>query len=591
MGVMEKMRNSTAIILWVLIGSFGLVWVLADVNFFDAIQAGPNALGVVNGEEITIEEYNNRIQYYSTAYSQQTGSAMTPEMRARYETQAWNELVNTRLITQKMDELGITVTDQELLDMVYGENPDPIIRQNFTREDGTIDRAAIQQVLSSNEFSQQAIALEVQLRQKRRQQKLNSYIEAGLQVTDADIEQEYIRQNTTADVSFVRFPYSEISEDQLDITEQDLQTYYNDHKDRYKRNETYKIKYVSFSKLPTKEDTTQIMKEIADLRSAFQNAGNDSLFLARQASTTQYRNVFVAKDEVRDEYSAVLDLKEGEVSDVILNGGQAAILKKVADNGDEVKFEIMSYNIEALPSTLDEVNEQASDFEFYAAEESAFEEEAERRNLEIKNVTVTKGSNFIPGIGSSQQIMNFAEGADEGDLSEVLELNSNFVVAKLDDVIPDGYRPLEEVRSQVENQVKITKRKEFTLDKANKLLSTNRSLSELAEASEKDIQTSTSVRRNSIVLTGAGREPAVIGTIFTLDEGTISETLAGESAAYVVRVDQKNEADITGLDQPTKNQIKQRLERQKTEKFNSVWLQQLKENASIIDNRHRLLNP
>lgn len=47
MGVMERMRNSTGIILWVLIGSFGLLWVLADVNFFDALQAGPNSLGAV----------------------------------------------------------------------------------------------------------------------------------------------------------------------------------------------------------------------------------------------------------------------------------------------------------------------------------------------------------------------------------------------------------------------------------------------------------------------------------------------------------------------------------------------------------------
>ena len=71
MGVMEKMRNSTSAILWLLIVSFGLLWVLSDVDFFGAIQAGPNALGSVNGEKITNEEYQQRVQYYTTAYSQQ----------------------------------------------------------------------------------------------------------------------------------------------------------------------------------------------------------------------------------------------------------------------------------------------------------------------------------------------------------------------------------------------------------------------------------------------------------------------------------------------------------------------------------------
>lgn len=590
MGVMEKMRNSTAFILWVLIGSFGLVWVLADVNFFDAVQAGPNALGAVNGDEITIEEYNNRIQYYSTAYSQQTGNAMTAEMRAIYEQQAWDELVNSRLITQKMDELGITVTDQELLDMVYGENPDPIIRQNFTREDGTIDRAAVQQVLSSNEFTQQAIALEVQLRQKRRQQKLNSYIQAGLQVTDADVEQAYMEDNTTASVSYVRFPYNEITDEELSISDTDLRDFYNENRDRYEREESYQLKYITFSKLPTTQDTASIVAEVADLSNAFANAEDDSLFLARQASATQYRNVFVAEDEVRDDYTVVLDMEVGEVSDVIISGGQAAILKKTDEEDGEVKFEIMSYTIEALPATLDEVNEQAADFEFYAAEESAFEEEAERRDLQVREATATKGTNFIPGLGSSQQVMSFLENADEDEISGVLELSSNFVVVKLTDITAKGYRPFEDVRSQVENQVKIQKRKELTVENVNNLLASNSSLDALSGAADKEIQTASGISMSSTVLSGAGREPQVIGAIFDLSEGSLSGALEGNNAAFVVQVDQKNEADLANLDQATRTEIRQRLQQQKTQKFNAVWLDQLREAANIVDNRDRLLN-
>lgn len=591
MGVMEKMRNSTAIILWVLIGSFGLVWVLADVNFFDAIQAGPNALGVVNGEEISVQEYNNRIQYYSTAYSQQTGNAMTPEMRAFYEEQAWNELVNTRLITQKMDELGITVTDQELLDMVYGENPDPIIRQNFTREDGTIDRAAVQQVLSSNEFTQQAVALEVQLRQKRRQEKLSNYLQSGLQVTDEDIRKAYVNENSLADISYVRFPYSEISAEELNIDDSELRSWYNDNKDNYERDESYRIKFVTFSKLPTAEDTTQIVNELEALRQPFIDAQDDSLFLSRQASSTPYRNTSVAMEDVREEYKPVVEMLEtGEVSQVIVSGGQAAIIKKTGESGDEVTFEIMSYNIEALPATLDAVNEKAADFEFYAAEESAFEEEAERRGLEVKEGSATKGTNFIAGLGSSQQVMNFLEGADEDELSEVFELDSDFVVVKLIEITPEGYRPFEQVKSQIQNQVTIEKRKELTLEKVNGMLNSGATVQAVAEAAGKEVGTAENVRASSTILPGAGREPQLIGAIFTLEEGETSGALPGQSAAYVVHVDAKNMADPAAIDPATRAQIKQQLEQEKTQKFNSVWLAQLREEADVVDNRDRLLN-
>ncbi len=171
MGLMETLRNSTKYIIILLIGSFGILWVLSDVGVTNLIGAGPRDLGSVNGNNISFEEYQQRIQYYTNAYTQQTGNSMTPEMTAYYESQVWEELVSSRLVEQKMDELGITVTDEELYDMVYGDNPDPIIVQNFQREDGTVDRASLNQVMTDPNFAQQALALDSQLRQKRRQQK------------------------------------------------------------------------------------------------------------------------------------------------------------------------------------------------------------------------------------------------------------------------------------------------------------------------------------------------------------------------------------------------------------------------------------
>ena len=308
MGLMETLRNGTKYIVIILIISFGLIWVLADVDFFGAMQAGPNNLGQVNGDDISLQEYNQRVQYYNNLYVQQTGNSMTPEVTAIYEQQVWDELVNSRLIEQKMDELGITVTDTELLDMVYGDNPDPIIVQNFSREDGSIDRATIDQVLTNPDFSQQAIALDLQLRQKRRQEKLTNYIAAGVQVTNEQVEDEFMKQNSFADVSYVRFPFADITDEEISVTDSDIREYYNANKEQYKREESYRASVVKFSYLPTADDTTTIFQEVEELRSDFANAESDSLFLNRQQSSTPYSATFIDKDDVREEYRAVLDL-------------------------------------------------------------------------------------------------------------------------------------------------------------------------------------------------------------------------------------------------------------------------------------------
>src|SRR5699024_5141890 len=266
MGVMEKMRKSTSVILWVLIFSFGILWMLADTNMFDVMQQGARTLGSVNGEEVSLEEYNSRTSYFIEQYTQRTGNSVTPEILSSLEQRAWDENVTAKLLQQKMDELGIEVTDNEVVNMITGEHPDPFIKQQFQREDGTIDRVALKTAIESPENKQLWLALEQQMRQKRRQQKMNNYLQSSLEVSQYAIEQEYLQNNTTADFSYLRFPYAELSESEISVTEQDLKSYYKEHKQQFEREKSYRFNYVSFDKRPTKQDTARTIKEMKELR-------------------------------------------------------------------------------------------------------------------------------------------------------------------------------------------------------------------------------------------------------------------------------------------------------------------------------------
>lgn len=589
MGVMEKMRKSTGIILWVLIFSFGILWALADTKVFDAMQAGPNNLGEVNGEPISLEEYNSRISYYIDQYSQQTGNSVTPEMRAYYEDQAWEELVSSKLIQQKMDELGISVTDQEVVEMITGENPDPFIRQQFQREDGTIDRVALQAAIEAPENSQVWVMVEQQLRQKRRQQKMTNYIQSAMEVSSYEVEQEYIRKNTFADVSYVRFPYADVSDSAVNVTESDLRAYYNNNKEKYKQKESYRFKYVSFDKTATREDTMRTINEMKNLRTDFESTENDSLFLVRYQSATPYSAEFVKKSEISDKYKPVLDLEKGEVSQAITKDGQVFSIKKLDERGDEVKFVVLTFNIQADPiATVDKKAEEADDFSFFA-EEDGFEEEAERREFEIREAFATKGNAFIAGIGQSRQIMNFLETADEGAISKPIELSDQFVVLKVTDISPEGTRPFDEVKSQIRTTVINNKRKEQVANRVKELLASNQSLEAIASAAGKEVATAENVSMNSALIPGAGREPEIIGAIFGLAEGELSGALTGTNAVFVAQIDSKTEASPENMTASTRRQLEQQLQQQKSASFSQVWMEQLKEEADIEDYRATLL--
>lgn len=562
---------------------------LADTNFFDVMQQGPRSLGSVNGEEISLEEYNNRMSYYTDQYSQETGNSMTPEVRSQYQQQAWDDLVNSKLIQQKMDDLGIEVTDQEVVDMITGDNPAPFIRQQFGNEDGTIDRVALQSAIESPENTQLWIQVEQQMRQQRRQQKMSNYLESSMEVSAHEVEQQYLSQNTSADISYVRFPYADVSENEISVTDSDLRSYYNNNSDKYHREESYRFKYVGYDKTPTKEDTTRTIKEVEGLRSEFAETENDSLFLSRYQSTVEFNAENVDKDEVRELYRPVLDVEEGEVTEVISNDGRLYLLKKLEETADQVQFVVFSQDITADPiATIDKQAQEADDFSFYALQDG-FEAEAERRSLNIQEAFATKGNDFISGIGQSRQIMNFLESASEGEISEPLELSNQIVVIKASEITPAGTQPFEEVKEQIRTEVTNNKRKQMMMERANELVDQNQDLEALAEAAGKELSVAESLTMDAETIPGAGRETKVIGAVFGLEEGERSSAIEGTSAAFVVQVNQLQEADLQSLTSAEREQIRGQLRKQKSNIYMDTWIDELKEEAEIIDNRDQLL--
>ncbi|MEX0660411.1 MAG: SurA N-terminal domain-containing protein [Balneolaceae bacterium] len=583
------MRNSTASILWILIFSFGVLWVLADTQVFDSVGQGPRSMGQVNGDAISIEEYNQRVSFYTEQFNEQDGGMMTAETRTFYEQQAWDDLVAGKLIQQKMNELGISVTDSELVEMISGDNPAPFIRQQFQQEDGTIDRIALRAAIESPENSEVWVMIEQQLRDDRRQQKLNNFIGSGLRVSNLDIRNEYIRDNSYANIQYIRFPYAEISDNDISVSEDEKRQYLSDNSEQFRRDETYQFKYVSWDTTPTEEDTLNTIQDVEDLRELFAEAEDNERFLERNQSQTSFQDAFVDREEIRQEYNPVLDLAVGEVTDVIMIGGDPYLLKKVAERDNEIKFATFSYPVEADPiATLDRIAEEASEFEFYASEEG-FDSEAERRELEVQTANATKGSPFIPGIGQSQQTMQELEDLSEGEMSDPIELNDMFVVIQLLDTEPEGTRPYEAVSGQIESILRNQKRKDLMMERIQEMASTSSTIEELAEASDKEIQSAADIRFGANTIPGAGREPAVVGAIFGLEQDQRSNPIRGQNAAFVVQVNELDMADPSEMTTSDESEIREELEQQKFASFNEVFIDELKEGASIRDNRSLIL--
>ncbi len=592
MGVMEKMRASTKYILWLLIISFGLLWGLSDTKVFNAIMSGPRDLGSVNGSPISIEAYNNLVNnYLQRAGNQSNGSSA--EMQAYYEDLAWNQLVLNQILKDKMKDLGISVTDAEIVDMVTGKNPDPLIAQQFRKKDGTIDRVALQAAINAPENTKAWIQIEHQLREKRRREKLGNYIQSALQISNLEIEQQWERQNSSADFNFVRVPYATIPDSTIQVTDSELRDYYDRHKEEFHRDKTWNFEYVTFSKAPTHKDTVRTINEVKKLRDDFKAAKNDSTFLADNQSATPYTGSWVKKSEVRKPYDIVFDMKKGEVSDVITLDGRVHMIKKLGERTvkghKEVLFADMSEDITADPlDTVDKVASNADDFNYYATQTS-FQDEAKKENLQVHQSIATQGTPFIAGIGQSQQMLNALERSEEGKISKAIELPDQFVVFKVTGIKPEGIRSFDEVKDQLAPSERAELRQKKLMQKVSDLMKQNTTLDALAKAQNTKVYTAENTLFSGQFIPNGGREPKIIGDVFDAKLNQVRGPLAGESAVFVIEVTRRTVADSSKITSNDRQQIRQQLEQQKQRIFGQTWIDQLKKNAEIVDNRAQLL--
>ena len=329
MGTMNKMRENTGVILWVLIIAFGVIWVLQDTGVSDVIgQPGIN-IGSVNGDPITYEEYSLAIDRQVQSYQNQTGESMLPQMLDQNRDRIFNQPVELRLREQEMARLGIEVTDQEILNLIQGENPHPFITAQFGDENGVVDQALLQSYIQDPSMNESWFQIEAILRNERLREKLDKLIAGTVRVSNQDVVSEHNRRNRKVDVRYVALRFTSVPDDSISYDDRDLRRYYNDHRDDFTRNRSYSLSYVTHTKSPTQADSISILGDLEDLRESFSSTEGDSLFLVRNGSERLYTDAYFRADELDDEIATVVFVipEIGQVVGPVISEGEAHLVK------------------------------------------------------------------------------------------------------------------------------------------------------------------------------------------------------------------------------------------------------------------------
>jgi len=287
MAVINTLRDKGGKVIVGFIAVAILSFVLTDLlSGQNSILAGNDRdLGEIAGETISYDQFQKRVDQMVSNYAANYGRNPGADELNSLRNQAWLLLVAEKGFDKEYAELGITVSPEELVDLVQGKNISPDIQRIFVDQTtGQFSKDQLLQTLSqlnnSPQGREQWRQFEQSLIPARKRIKLDLLLDKTTFVTDAEAEREYKDQNSLAEIKYLQVPFSAIPDSSVTVTDSELTTYINNHKEEYESKWSRSIEYVTFSIAASAEDSLEYRDELRKIKEEFTTIKDDSLYAA-----------------------------------------------------------------------------------------------------------------------------------------------------------------------------------------------------------------------------------------------------------------------------------------------------------------------
>jgi peptidyl-prolyl cis-trans isomerase D len=287
----------------------------------------------------------------------------------------------------------------------------------------------------------------------------------------------------------------------------------------------------------------------------------DSLFALIKSKKGDFAALALTKSEDPGSGSKGGDLgwfKEGQMvptfNDACFNGkkGDITLVKsqfgyhiiEVLDQkgkSEKRAVAIVQRNVEAGSKTYQVTYGQADDFARGVKSVETFDALVAEKGLDKRLAPNLKANDrTIAGLESPREVIRWAFEAEKGEISKVFEIGNTFVVAILTAVRDDEHTPIEDIREELEAEVRKEKKAEKFIQEFAAAKATD--IQALADQQSLPVEIKENVLFASSAIPGLGREPEVIGTSSVLAPGKLSAPIKGQQGVFVIVVDSRGSA-------------------------------------------------
>lgn len=316
MAMMAKMRSLAPAFILTVGGLFVLFMVISDSNVLEALGGGrTNNIGTVNGEDITYQEFQTALDQQIENQKRQTGKDLEEAQIDQIREQVWDAVVTQKIFGQLIKEYGITVPDQEIKDVILGDNPPDFLKQNFIDSLGNFNKQLYEQAIFDPQNKQALIQAEELVRQSRLTQKLQSMILASVNVGEDEVKRKFIDQNMNIEADYVLVDINRVKDDEIKVSDEDIKAYYDKNISTYKIPPQRKLKFVLFRNAASTDDSQMVYKNLINVKNTLSSDTMGFTQLVGIYSENPYSKDTVSVSALTPEVVAALN--KANVGDVV----------------------------------------------------------------------------------------------------------------------------------------------------------------------------------------------------------------------------------------------------------------------------------
>ena len=337
-------------------------------------------VGEVLGKKINVQEFQALVDEYQEVIKLTQGrDNLSEEELNQVKDQVWNQFINDQIISNEAKKLGLTVTDEELQNILK-EGTNPMLRQSpfVNQQTGRFDVTMLTKFLADykkNAGNPQLSEsydriykywqfIEKQLRTQTLAQKFQGLVVGSLLSNPVSAKMAFDAQNQESDILLASIPYSSINDNDVKVSDADLKAKFDSEKEMYKQTiETRDFKYVDFQVVPSAADRDALMKTMNDAYEKLQSGANPSEVVRKAQSQFPYSGIAATKNAYPRDIVARLDsMSVGQTSrpfettsDNTLNVVKLIAKTQAPDSIEYRQIQVTGATLEAIRKTADSI--------------------------------------------------------------------------------------------------------------------------------------------------------------------------------------------------------------------------------------------